>query len=83
MGKKKRKSRKSAAARRRRAARAPASRTIRPSAPKPRRVPVASASSKEADFCTEYHYVLGDLKRIAILAAIMLASLVVLALVLR
>ena len=39
--------------------------------------------SKEADFASEYRYVLGDLKRIAILAAGMFATLVVLALVIR
>ena len=78
MGKKKRKSHKSAAARRRSATRSGAPRTTRPS-----RASRASAPPKEVDFGAEYGYVLGDLKRIAILAAVMFASLVVLALVLR
>ena len=36
----------------------------------------------EADFAVEYHYVLGDLKRIGVLAAAMFVLLVILALVL-
>jgi hypothetical protein len=43
----------------------------------------ARPTSKEPDFASEYRYVLGDLKRIAILAAGMFATLVVLALVIR
>ena len=40
-------------------------------------------ASKAVDFAGEYHYVLGDLKRIAILAAAMFGLLVILALVIR
>ena len=40
-------------------------------------------ASKSVDFGTEYHYVLGDLKRIAILAAAMFSLLVILAFVIR
>ena len=36
---------------------------------------------KEVDFSTEYHYVLEDLKRIAIIAVVLLALLIVVALV--
>ena len=43
----------------------------------------AAAPSKDVDFRSEYRYVLGDLKRIGILAAAMFATLVVLALVIR
>ena len=78
MGKKRGRSRKSSAARRQRAAKAAISSMTRariPSRP--------SASPKKVDFATEYHYVLGDLKRFAILAAVMFASLVALALILR
>ena len=39
-------------------------------------------SSKEVDFRSEYQYVLSDLKRFAVLAVAMFATLVVLALVL-
>ena len=42
----------------------------------------AKPEAKKVDFAKEYHYVLGDLKRIAILAAAMFALLVILALVL-
>jgi len=41
------------------------------------------ATGKETDFASEYRYVLGDLKRIGMLAAAMFATLVVLALVIR
>ena len=41
----------------------------------------AAAPGKDVDFRSEYRYVLGDLKRIGILAAAMFATLVVLALV--
>jgi hypothetical protein len=51
-------------------------------APKPS-PKAAAAAAKEVDFRTEYRYVLGDLKRIGILAAAMFATLVILAMVLR
>ena len=79
MAKKRRRSRKSSAARRRRAA----SSVARPRPSVARRSSRAFPSSKSVDFSTEYHYVLGDLKRIAIVAAAMLATLVVLALIVR
>jgi len=41
-----------------------------------------AAEEKKTDFATEYLYVLGDLRRIAILAAAMFALLIVLAFVL-
>lgn len=43
----------------------------------------ASAAPKEVDFATEYHYVLDDLKRIAILAAAMFGVLILLAQIIR
>jgi hypothetical protein len=45
-------------------------------------VAAASAATTTTNFAQEYHYVLGDLKRIAILAAVMFAILIILALVL-
>jgi hypothetical protein len=42
----------------------------------------AAAVAGLVNFSQEYHYVLGDLKRIAILAAVMFAALVILALIL-
>jgi hypothetical protein len=53
-----------------------------------RRATSARRSTRETvvepeDFATEYRYVLGDLKQIAILAAAMFATLIVLALVLQ
>jgi len=44
---------------------------------------VVAAKTAPTSFAEEYQYVIADLKRIFILAGIMLASLVVLALVLR
>ena len=71
---KRRAKRRSTSAKRKRAAQAStASRSARAHA----------ASPKEVDFATEYHYVLGDLKRIAILAAAMFAVLVFLAQIIR
>lgn len=49
----------------------------------PRAAAETRSKSEEPDFASEYRYVLGDLKRIAILAAGMFATLVVLALVIR
>jgi hypothetical protein len=43
----------------------------------------SAAPAKAVDFSTEYHYVLGDLKRIGILAAASFAVLVALALLIR
>ena len=45
--------------------------------------PMSARAGKESDFASEYRYVLGDLKRIGMLAAAMFATLVVLALVIR
>ena len=42
--------------------------------------PLAEAKPKEVEFSKEYHYVIEDLKRIAIIAAVLLALLIVLAL---
>ena len=42
----------------------------------------AATATAPANFSQEYHYVLGDLKRIAILAAAMFAILIALALIL-
>jgi len=55
----------------------------KPAVSKPTTGKAAAASAKEVDFRTEYRYVLGDLKRIGILAASMFAMLVVLALIVR
>lgn len=44
--------------------------------------PLAEAAPKEVNFSEEYHYVIEDLKRIAIIAAALLALLIVLALAL-
>lgn len=48
---------------------------------RPSRPLAQPAANKEVDFSKEYHYVLEDLKRIAIIAVILLAFLIVLALV--
>ena len=50
------------------------SRAIRP--------PAAEAQAKQVDFAKEYHYVVEDLKRIAIYAVGLFALLIVLAIVL-
>jgi hypothetical protein len=42
--------------------------------------PMAEAAPKEVNFSEEYHYVIEDLKRIAIIAAVLLVLLIVLAL---
>jgi hypothetical protein len=47
---------------------------------KPSQTLAVSAVPKEVDFASEYHYVIEDLKRIAITAAALLILLVVLAL---
>jgi len=83
MGKKKRRTRKSVAARRRRAARAATSGSARPSGARIQKASRVAASSKQVDFAAEYGYLLGDLKRIAILAAAMFAVLGILALTLH
>lgn len=41
------------------------------------------AASKQVDFSKEYHYVIGDLRKMAILAASMLVVLVALSFVIR
>jgi len=43
----------------------------------------APPPAKQVDFSTEYQYVVGDLRHIAILAAAMFATLIVLALVIQ
>lgn len=48
---------------------------------RPSRPLSAEAAPKEVDFTKEYHYVIEDLKRIAIIAAALLVLLIVLALV--
>jgi hypothetical protein len=50
------------------------SRSVRP--------PTAEAQAKKVNFASEYHYVIEDLKRIAIYAAGLFALLIVLAIVL-
>lgn len=45
--------------------------------------PVAAPQPESVSFAKEYQYVIADLKRIFVLAAVMLALLIVLALVLR
>jgi hypothetical protein len=62
--------------------------TSRPAAPVAVRYGTTSARAsaapaKAVDFSTEYHYVLGDLKRIGILAAASFTVLVALALLIR
>lgn len=42
--------------------------------------PLAGTATKEVNFSEEYHYVIEDLKRIAIIAAALLVLLIVLAL---
>jgi hypothetical protein len=49
---------------------------------KAREAPQESATSQEPNFAEEYRYVVRDLKRFAVLAAAMFATLIVLALVL-
>lgn len=43
--------------------------------------PVAQQTAKQVDFAKEYHYVVEDLKRIAIIASALLVLLIVLAFV--
>ena len=61
-------------------------RTARPARPTAaEQTPVAPPVSRgaEVDFASEYHYVLGDLKRIGVLAVAMFATLIALALILQ
>ena len=46
---------------------------------RPDRPVAANAAVKEVDFVAEYHYVIKDLKRLAIIAVALLALLIVLA----
>ena len=80
MSKKKKRSRKRSSGGRIRASSQSRQQTV---APTP--VPPGAASTKSAaiDFSSEYQYVLSDLKRFAVLAAAMFATLIVLALVIR
>ena len=64
----------------RRAYRAPAA-PQRVQIARPARPLAAPAEAKDVDFKQEYHYVLEDLRRIAIIAAALLVLLVVLALI--
>ncbi len=48
---------------------------------RPVRPPVTQNKAKEVDFAEEYHYVVEDLKRIAVIALLLLGLLIVLALV--
>ena len=56
------------------------SQPVRISEPSPTLAP--ARASQEVDFSKEYHYVIEDLRRIAIIAAALLALLIVLALLL-
>lgn len=49
--------------------------------PRPVRPLASEAAKKEVNFAEEYHYVVEDLKRIAIIAAALLILLIVLALI--
>lgn len=91
---KSRHSRKSAAARRYKAARKPAVTTAEApaavAAPSQRVAPskaptsaARGAAAKVVDLGSEYRYVLGDLKRLGLLAAAMFVTLVIMALVIR
>ena len=44
---------------------------------------VSQAAAKEVDFAKEYHYVVEDLKRIAIIASALLILLIVMTLIIR
>ncbi len=46
---------------------------------RPIRQPAAEGPAKRVDFASEYHYVIEDLRRIAIYAAVLFALLIVLA----
>ncbi len=50
--------------------------------PRPVRPPVTQNKVKEVNFAEEYHYVVEDLKRIAVIALLLLALLIILALLL-
>ena len=77
---KKRRSRKSSAARRRRTT---TSAQRQPRVRAPSAQPEAKASTQGVDFSSEYRYVLADLKRFAMVAAAMVATLVALALIIH
>ena len=79
---KRRRSRKSSAAKRRQAQAARRSRAKMAPAPRAE-APIRSGEAKQTDFASEYRYVVSDLKRFALLAVGMFATLIVLALVLR
>lgn len=59
-----------------------AARTM-PRAEAPSGATAAPPPPQKVDFATEYQYVIGDLRHIAILAVAMFATLIVLALVIR
>jgi hypothetical protein len=48
---------------------------------RPIRPPAAEATAKQVDFAAEYHYVIEDLKRLAIYAAALFALMIVLAVI--
>lgn len=56
---------------------------LRVAQPRGLAAPDATPRAKEIDFSQEYHYVYSDLKRIAILAALMLVVLIALSFVIR
>jgi hypothetical protein len=63
-------------------ARRPAAQVAQPvRVAQPPRLPSTPAAAKEVDFAKEYHYVVEDLKRIAIIAAGLLILLIVLAII--
>ena len=60
-----------------------AARAPRAAAPTTLETQAPAARGAEVDFASEYHYVLGDLKRIGILAVAMFATLIALALIIQ
>lgn len=56
----------------------------RPETPSHIAIPaVAASSSKRVDFSAEYHYIIGDLRKMAIIAASMFIVLIVLSFIIR
>jgi hypothetical protein len=75
--------RKSTNARRSQAVRQPSTPSVQAATPVQPTKAKAAAAPQKVDLAAEYHYVLSDLKRLGILAAAMLVTLVVLALVIH
>lgn len=46
-------------------------------------IPAATSGSKRVDFSAEYHYVIGDLRKMAIIAASMFIVLIALSFIIR